>query len=52
VTSLWTAVAFIVFWLAGGFLSPQAVTVLIAALAVGACIGIWRAWRLLRAAAT
>ena len=40
-----TAVAFVVIWLAGGALSPQAVTVLMAAVAVGAGIAIGRAWR-------
>ena len=40
-----TAVAFIVIWLAGGALSPQAVAVLMAVIAVGAGIAIGRAWR-------
>ena len=40
---LGTAVAFIVIWLAGGALSPQAVTVLMAVVAVGAGIAIGRA---------
>jgi low temperature requirement protein LtrA len=49
---LGTAVAFIVIWLAGGALSPQAVAVLVAVVAVGAGIAIGRAWRLLGAAGT
>ena len=40
-----TAVAFILIWLAGEALSPQAVTVLVAAVAVGAGVVIGRAWR-------
>jgi len=40
-----TAVAFIVIWLAGGALSPQAVAVLMAVIAVGAGMAIGRAWR-------
>jgi low temperature requirement protein LtrA len=42
---LGTAVAFIVIWVAGGALSPQAVSVLLATVAVGAGIAIGRAWR-------
>ncbi len=49
---LGTAVAFIVIWLAGGALSPQAVSVLMAVIAVGAGIAIGRAWRLLGTAGT
>jgi low temperature requirement protein LtrA len=45
VTRLATAVAFVVIWLAGGALSPQAVTALMAAVAVTAGIAIGRAWR-------
>src|SRR5215212_6293368 len=45
VIRLATAVAFIVIWLAGGALSPQAVAVLMAVIAVGAWIAIGRAWR-------
>jgi low temperature requirement protein LtrA len=45
VIRLGTAVAFIVIWLAGGALSPQAVAVLMAVIAVGAGIAIGRAWR-------
>jgi low temperature requirement protein LtrA len=44
VIRLVTVVAYIVIWLAGGALSPQAVTVLMAAVAVGAGIAIGRAW--------
>jgi low temperature requirement protein LtrA len=40
-----TAGAFVVIWLAGGALSPQAVTVLMAVIAVGAGIAIGRAWK-------
>jgi low temperature requirement protein LtrA len=47
---LGTAVAFIVIWLAGRALSPQAIAVLMAAVAIGAGIGIGRAWSLLGAA--
>jgi low temperature requirement protein LtrA len=49
---LGTAVAFIVIWLAGGPLSPEVVTTLIAAVAIGAGIAIGRAWRLLEAGAS
>jgi low temperature requirement protein LtrA len=49
---LGTAVAFIVIWLAGDALSPQAVAVLMAAVAVGAGFAIRNAWRLPGAAAT
>jgi low temperature requirement protein LtrA len=45
VIRLATAIAFIVIWLAGGALSPQAVAVLMAVIAVGAGIAIGRAWR-------
>jgi low temperature requirement protein LtrA len=45
VTRLATAVAFLVIWLAGGALSPQALAVLMAVMAVGAGIAIGRAWR-------
>jgi hypothetical protein len=45
VIRLATAAAFIVIWLAGGALSPQAVAVLMAAVAVGAGVVIGRAWR-------
>ena len=45
VTRLATAVAFVVIWLVGGALSPQAVAVLMAVIAVGAGIAIGRAWR-------
>jgi hypothetical protein len=41
---LGTAVAFIVIWVAGRALSPQAVAVLMAALAVGAGIAIGLTW--------
>jgi low temperature requirement protein LtrA len=51
VTRLGTAVVFIVVWLAGGALSPPALAVLMAVLAVGAGITISRAWRLLGAVA-
>jgi low temperature requirement protein LtrA len=44
---LGTAVGFIVIWLAGGALSPQATAVLMAAVAVGAGIAIGHAWRLI-----
>jgi low temperature requirement protein LtrA len=44
VIRLATAVAFIVIWLAGGALSPQAVAVLMAVIAVGAGIAIGRVW--------
>jgi len=40
-----TAIAFVIIWLAGGALSPQAVAVLMAVIAVGAGIAIGRAWR-------
>jgi hypothetical protein len=40
-----TAGAFLVIWLAGGALSPQAVALLMAVIAVGAGIAIGRAWR-------
>jgi low temperature requirement protein LtrA len=40
-----TAGAFVVIWLAGGALSPQAVSVLMAVIAVGAGIAIGRAWK-------
>jgi low temperature requirement protein LtrA len=40
-----TAGAFVIIWLAGGALSPQAVSVLMAVIAVGAGIAIGRAWR-------
>jgi hypothetical protein len=49
---LGTAVAFIVIWLAGGALSPQAVAVLMAVVAIGAGIAIGRTWRLLGVATT
>jgi low temperature requirement protein LtrA len=49
---LGTAVAFIVIWLAGGALSPQAVAILMAAVAIAAGIAIGRAWRLLGPATT
>ena len=49
---LGTAVAFIVIWLVGGALSPQAVTVLMTAVALAAGIAIGRPWGLLGAAAT
>jgi hypothetical protein len=45
VIRLATALAFIVIWLAGGALSPQAIAVLMAFIAVGAGIAIGRAWR-------
>jgi low temperature requirement protein LtrA len=41
---LGTAVAFVVIWFAGGALSPEAVTALMASVAVGAGIAIGRAW--------
>jgi low temperature requirement protein LtrA len=44
-TRLGTAVAFIAIWLGGGTLTPQAVTVLIAVVAVAAGMAIGRAWR-------
>ena len=49
---LGTAVAFIVIWLTGRALSPQAVAVLMAAVAIGAGVAIGRAWKLLGIAAT
>jgi hypothetical protein len=49
---LGTAVAFVVIWLAGGALSPQAVAVLMAAAAIGASIAVARAWTLLGTAGT
>jgi len=45
VIRLATAVAFVVIWLAGGALSPEAVTALMAIVAVGAGVAIGRAWR-------
>jgi low temperature requirement protein LtrA len=45
VIRLATALAFIVIWLAGGALSPPAIAVLMAFIAVGAGIAIGRAWR-------
>jgi hypothetical protein len=45
VTRLATVVAFVVIWLASGALSPEAVTALMAAVAVAAGIAIGRAWR-------
>ena len=52
VTRLATAVAFVVIWLVGGALSPQAVAVLMAVVAIGAGIAIGRTWRLLGVATT
>jgi hypothetical protein len=49
---LGTAMAFVVIWLAGGALSPQAIAVLMAAVAVVGGIEIGRGWRGLGAAAT
>jgi low temperature requirement protein LtrA len=51
VTRLATAVAFVVIWLAGRALSPEAVTALMATLAVGAGVVIARAWRRLESTA-
>ncbi len=44
-TRLGIATAFIVIWLAGGALSPQALAVLLAVVAIGAGFAISRAWR-------
>ena len=52
VIRLATAVAFVVIWLAGGALSPQVVTALMATLAVAAGIAIGRAWRRLGSTAS
>jgi hypothetical protein len=49
---LGTAVAYVVIWIAGGALSPQAVAVLMAAVAIGAGIAIARVWTLLGTAGT
>jgi hypothetical protein len=49
---LGTAVAYVVIWLAGGALSPQAVAVLMADVAIGAGIAIAQAWTLLGTAGT